>query len=72
LKGNTVIIRSFSENDFLAVQNIYQQGIDTGNATFQTEAKSWQQWKKPTRANEGQILTSDIKTFDWLLLAHKS
>ncbi|BED91384.1 phosphinothricin N-acetyltransferase [Pseudoalteromonas sp. MM1] len=39
-----MIIRAFSKNDFLAVQNIYQQGIDTGNATFQTEAKSWQQW----------------------------
>ena len=34
-----MIIRPFAENDFLAVQNIYQQGIDTGNATFQTEAK---------------------------------
>ncbi|MFK3858100.1 GNAT family N-acetyltransferase [Pseudoalteromonas rhizosphaerae] len=39
-----MIIRQFVESDFLAVQNIYQQGIDTGNATFQTKAKSWQQW----------------------------
>ena len=44
MKGNTVIIRQFAKNDFLAVQNIYQQGIDTGNATFQTKAKNWQQW----------------------------
>ncbi len=39
-----MVIRQFVESDFLAVQNIYQQGIDTGNATFQTKAKSWQQW----------------------------
>ncbi len=39
-----MVIRQFAKNDFLAVQNIYQQGIDTGNATFQTKAKNWQQW----------------------------
>lgn len=39
-----MIIRNFDQNDFLAVQYIYQQGIDTGNATFQEKAKSWEEW----------------------------
>jgi L-amino acid N-acyltransferase YncA len=39
-----VIIRKFEKVDYLAVKNIYQQGIDTGNATFQRTAKSWDDW----------------------------
>jgi phosphinothricin acetyltransferase len=29
---------------WLSVKNIYEQGIATGNATFQTAAPSWQEW----------------------------
>jgi len=37
-------IREFTPSDFTAVQAIYQQGIDTGNATFQLTVKSWDEW----------------------------
>jgi phosphinothricin acetyltransferase len=37
-------IRSFDSGDFSAVQRIYQAGIDTGNATFETHVKSWPDW----------------------------
>ena len=37
-------IRSFEPSDFDAVAEIYQQGIDTGIATFQTSAKNWDEW----------------------------
>ncbi len=39
-----MITREFKESDFSAVKDIYQQGIDTGNATFQTKAKDWHDW----------------------------
>lgn len=39
-------VRPFVKMDFEYVQAIYQQGIDTGLATFQTEVKSWQDWDK--------------------------
>ena len=39
-----VSIRDFDVRDFDAVREIYQAGIDTGHATFQTEAKSWDEW----------------------------
>ncbi|WP_199609533.1 GNAT family N-acetyltransferase [Flocculibacter collagenilyticus] len=39
-----MIIRNFDEKDFSTVQHIYQQGIDTGNATFQEQAKTWEEW----------------------------
>ena len=37
-------IRTFKKSDFSSVKSIYQQGIDTGNATFQNKAKDWNEW----------------------------
>ena len=37
-------IRKFKKSDFSSVKSIYQQGIDTGNATFQNKAKGWNEW----------------------------
>jgi L-amino acid N-acyltransferase YncA len=39
-----IFIRSFTQSDFDSVREIYQQGIDTGNATFETRAKEWDEW----------------------------
>ncbi|QSX34554.1 N-acetyltransferase [Shewanella avicenniae] len=37
-------IREFHPQDYSQVQQIYQEGIDFGFATFQTEVKSWDEW----------------------------
>jgi L-amino acid N-acyltransferase YncA len=37
-------IRYFEQNDFNSVKDIYQQGIDSGDATFETYAKEWDEW----------------------------
>ena len=37
-------IRNFKQSDFDSVKDIYQQGIDTGNATFETQVKEWDEW----------------------------
>ncbi|WP_189610928.1 GNAT family N-acetyltransferase [Saccharospirillum salsuginis] len=39
-----MIVRTFEQADFPMVKAIYQQGIDTGNATFQQQAKDWEEW----------------------------
>ena len=39
-----VYIRKFEQNDFDSVKEMYQQGIDTGNATFETQTKEWDEW----------------------------
>ena len=39
-----VYIRNLEQNDFDSVKYIYQQGIDEGNATFETHAKAWDEW----------------------------
>lgn len=38
------IIETMQEGDWGAVQSIYQEGIATGNATFETEAPDWETW----------------------------
>ena len=60
-----MIIRPFAKNDFLAVQNIYQQGIDTGNATFQTKAKSWEQWNSSMLNCCRLVAVEDEKVLGW-------
>ena len=37
-------IRTLQPNDWPVVKTIYEQGIATGNATFETQAPSWEIW----------------------------
>ncbi|MBI1769560.1 MAG: N-acetyltransferase [Bacteroidetes bacterium] len=37
---------NLTEEHFSAVKEIYEEGIATGNATFQTESPAWNEWDK--------------------------
>jgi len=39
-------IINLDATQYNAVREIYEQGIATGNATFQTEAPTWEEWDK--------------------------
>jgi phosphinothricin acetyltransferase len=39
-----VEIRQLNVEDWPKVEAIYRQGIESGNATFETQTPSWQQW----------------------------
>ena len=39
-----VVLRPMSPADWPAVEEIYRQGIESGNATFETEVPSWESW----------------------------
>lgn len=41
-----IIIEKMKREDWPDVRNIYQEGIDTGNATFQAKAPEWEEWNK--------------------------
>jgi len=44
-KENTVVtIREFSKDDWPFVKDIYQQGLDSNIATFQTECPDFEEW----------------------------
>ncbi|WP_035179345.1 GNAT family N-acetyltransferase [Alkalihalobacterium bogoriense] len=40
----SIVIESMKREDWNLVKKIYNEGIATGNATFQTEAPSWEEW----------------------------
>nr|WP_223812861.1 hypothetical protein [Geobacillus sp. 47C-IIb] len=45
-------IRRFREEDWLQVKEIYEQGIATGQATFETAAPSFEKWVSTTRVRQ--------------------
>jgi len=63
--GDLVIIRKFDKKDFSAVKNIYQQGIDTGNATFQQTAKNWEDWDSSMLVNCRLVATENNHVLGW-------
>jgi phosphinothricin acetyltransferase len=38
------VIRSMKRDDWPAVEKIYEEGIATGDATFETESPGWEEW----------------------------
>lgn len=40
----TTTIRLLRPGDYRAVAEIYQQGIESGNATFETQVPDWESW----------------------------
>ncbi len=47
-------------DDYETVAKIYEEGIATGNATFQTEAPNWVSWDKD-HLNFGRLIASDTE-----------
>jgi L-amino acid N-acyltransferase YncA len=39
-------IQNMLTKHWITVKNIYEEGIATGNATFQIVAPSWEEWDK--------------------------
>jgi L-amino acid N-acyltransferase YncA len=44
--SSTIKIEDMKEEDWLAVKSIYIEGIETKNATFETEVPEWNEWEK--------------------------
>ena len=44
--NESILIEEMKDTDWEYVKSIFQEGIDTGNATFQTETPTWEEWDK--------------------------
>jgi len=55
--------------DWEEVRSIYQQGISTGNATFETEAPSWDQWDASHLAEGRFVARADARVTGWAALS---
>lgn len=65
-------IRLFTSQDFPDVQAIYQQGIDGGNATFETKVKTEQQWLDSTLAVGRLVAVDENRVVGWASLSSVS
>jgi L-amino acid N-acyltransferase YncA len=63
-------VRVMTERDWGAVAEIYQQGIDTGNATFQSSPPaSWQAWCKGRIGSCSLVAERDGEVRGWACLS---
>jgi phosphinothricin acetyltransferase len=54
-------------SDWEAVKEIYEEGIATGNATFQQSAPTWDEWNT-THLQHSRIVAKDNNVLGWAAL----
>lgn len=65
----TVTIRPYKTADWPQVQHIYQEGIDTGLATFETKPKPQVQWETQCVSGSAIVATdANDAVFGWAVL----
>ena len=64
-----VEIQQMKPSDWLAVADIYKQGIETGMATFETTVPQWEQWNENHIESCRLIAKIDDKTVGWAALS---
>jgi L-amino acid N-acyltransferase YncA len=73
LPGDTVKIMAMTAGDWPAVAAIYQEGIDTGGATFETAPPSnWEEWCKAKINACSLVARADESIVGWAALGPAS
>ena len=65
-------VRSMNPSDWPAVRAIYEEGIATRNATFQTEAPAWDEWDAGHLAECRLVAVDAGRTIGWAALSRVS
>lgn len=60
-----VTVRAMEADDWPAVERIYAQGIATGNATFEAEPPSWEDFNQSKRADLRFVADEDADIVGW-------
>lgn len=66
------IIDNMKNSDWEQVSNIYEEGIKTGKATFQTEVPAWEQWDSSHLDCCRIVARLDEKILGWAALSPTS
>jgi L-amino acid N-acyltransferase YncA len=64
-----VELRELTKDDWPAVKAIYEQGIAGGNATFETEAPSWDEWDRTHLEGHQLVAVQDSEIVGWAALS---
>ncbi len=67
--SGSLVLRPLDPHDWLAVRRIYELGIASGHATFQTEAPDWEEWNRAHLADARLVATVDETIVGWAALS---
>ena len=67
----SVVVRELRPDDWPTVRAIYEDGIRSGDATFETEAPSWEQWDAGHSAQRF-VAERDGSVVGWAALSPES
>ncbi len=62
-------IGRMKDEDWPAVKSIYQEGIATGNATFETDVPEWEEWDKSHLRDCRLVAKSAGEIIGWVALS---
>ena len=68
----SLVIRDMQPTDWPQVAEIYKQGIETGNATFQQTIPSWEEWNMSHAASCRIVAEVDYEITGWAALSDVS
>ena len=72
LPASETEVRAFTADDWAEVSSIYQDGIATGQATFETQVPTWAHWDKNHLAAGRLVAASGERVIGWAALSHVS
>jgi phosphinothricin acetyltransferase len=61
-------VRDLRRDDWPEVSRIYEEGIATGNATFETDVPSWAAWDAAHLANHRFVAEHEDRVAGWIAL----
>jgi L-amino acid N-acyltransferase YncA len=67
-----VLIRSLDSSDWPRVSQIYLEGIETGQATFETKVPEWDKWNAAHTECCRLVATIDAEVVGWAALSRVS
>jgi L-amino acid N-acyltransferase YncA len=65
---STIIIGTLQPEHWPAVKSIYEQGIATGDATFQTGAPDWEEWDRSHLGHSRLVALDGNTVAGWVAL----
>ncbi|MFP7254657.1 GNAT family N-acetyltransferase [Terribacillus goriensis] len=65
----SVLVREMVRSDWECVRDIYKRGIDGGNATFETNTPTWEQWNNSKLQYGRLVVEIDKEIVGWVALS---
>src|SRR5215216_4048083 len=62
-------LRDLRPDDWTEVARIFEEGIATGNATFETEVPWWENWDRAHLSGHRVVVEGDRRVVGWIALA---